>query len=56
MADAYFGFYLMAMGSGEARSPQTLEAMLGDAGFTAVSRRATRRPLFAGLVTARKPE
>lgn len=55
MADAYFGFYLMAMGSGEARSPEALEAMLHDAGFSDVRRRATRRPLFAGLVTARKP-
>ena len=54
MADAYFGFYLMAMGSGEARSPQALAAMLRDAGFSDVSHRATRRPLFSGLVTARK--
>ena len=52
MADAYFGFYLLAMGQGRARSPDTLMTMLVEAGFQAPRRVATRRPLFAGLVTA----
>lgn len=52
MADAYFGFYLLAMGSGRARSPDMLMAMLSEAGFVGVRRIATRRPLFAGIVTA----
>ncbi|WP_296577126.1 methyltransferase [Phreatobacter sp.] len=56
MADAYFGLYLMAMGSGQARSPQTLEAMLRDSGFDDIRHHRTRRPLFTGLMTARRPK
>lgn len=56
MADAYFGFYLMAMGSGQARSPQDIETMLRDSGFDHVQQHRTRRPLFTGLMTARKPQ
>lgn len=33
VADAYFGFYLMAMGSGRARSPEQLGELLRQAGF-----------------------
>lgn len=54
MADAYFGFYLMAMGSGQARSPDCLRAFLSEAGFAQIRQHATRRPLFAGLITAQK--
>jgi demethylspheroidene O-methyltransferase len=56
MADAYFGFYLMAMGSGQARTPESLRALLSAAGFVRVRQCATRRPLFAGLITAQKAE
>lgn len=52
MADAYFGFYLLAMGQGRARSPDRLMAMLSEAGFANPRRIPTRRPLFAGIVTA----
>ena len=34
VGDAYFGFYLLAMGSGKPRSPKQLQAMLATAGFT----------------------
>jgi demethylspheroidene O-methyltransferase len=53
MADGYFGFYLMAMGSGRARSVAELRALLHEAGFGAVERRRTRNPLLATIVTAR---
>ena len=36
MGDAYFGFYMLAMGRGQPRSATRLEEMLGDAGFNAM--------------------
>jgi demethylspheroidene O-methyltransferase len=53
MADGYFGIYLLAMGSGRARSLEELRALLHAAGFTDVRRRRTRNPLLATVVTAR---
>lgn len=55
MADAYFGFYLLAMGKGRARTPAELMAMLAQAGFTEARQISTPRPLLTGLITARKP-
>lgn len=55
VGDAYFGFYLLAMGSGRARSAQEIIKLLVDAGFEAVRVRDTRRPLQTGLVEARAP-
>ena len=52
MGEAYFGFYLMAMGSGRPRTPAELTAMLEQAGFVRVRQRRTRRPLLTGLITA----
>ena len=49
---AYFGFYLMAMGQGRARSPSTLEAMLRTAGFSQVRLHATAAPLLVRVMTA----
>ena len=54
MGDAYFGFYLLAMGSGRPRSPARLGAMLSAAGFTDITHKKTSRPLLASVVTARK--
>ncbi len=54
MADAYFGFYFLAMGTGRARSPEELTDMLGKAGFARILRIRTRRPLLASLVVAKK--
>jgi demethylspheroidene O-methyltransferase len=45
VGDAYFGFYLLAMGQGRARSPERLAAMLREAGFRAPRRRRTQVPL-----------
>ncbi len=50
---AYFGFYLMAMGQGRARSPGTLESMLRQAGFTAIRLHRTTAPLLVRVLTAR---
>lgn len=52
MADAYFGMYLLAMGSGRARTPEKLTAMLRSAGFARVERRATPQPLIAQILVA----
>jgi demethylspheroidene O-methyltransferase len=53
MGAAYFGLYLMAMGSGRSRTPQQLSEMLREAGFTDVRQRRTALPLQAGLLVAR---
>ena len=34
VGDAYFGFYLLAMGRGRARTPEQLKQMLTEAGFS----------------------
>jgi len=54
VGDAYFGFYLMAMGSGRPRTIAELSAMLAAAGFTDIRERPTRRPLLARLITAKR--
>lgn len=53
MSEAYFGFYLLAMGSGRARSPEELAALAHAAGFADVSLRRTRTPLQTRLLVAR---
>jgi demethylspheroidene O-methyltransferase len=50
---AYFGFYLWAMGSGRARTPAELAALLARAGFEPPRLRTTRRPLLVRLMEAR---
>jgi demethylspheroidene O-methyltransferase len=55
MGDAYFGFYLLAMGSGRARTPSQIAQMLASAGFIGARPVPTRIPLQTGLVVARKP-
>ena len=54
MGDAYFGFYLLAMGRGRARSPAELGILLRSAGFARIRQVPTRIPLQTGLVVARK--
>lgn len=53
MGDAYFGFYLLAMGSGRPRTPARLESMLRQAGFSRVKTLRTRRPLLTSVIAAR---
>jgi demethylspheroidene O-methyltransferase len=47
ITDAYFGFYLLAMGTGRCRTVAELTALLHEAGFTNVREMPTRRPLLA---------
>jgi demethylspheroidene O-methyltransferase len=54
VADAYFGFYLLAMGRGRARRPDELFALLQSAGFAGARVLKTRRPLLTSVVTARR--
>jgi demethylspheroidene O-methyltransferase len=53
MGAAYFGFYLLAMGSGRPRDVAALTALLEAAGFVAVRRRRTATPLLTGVLVAR---
>jgi demethylspheroidene O-methyltransferase len=55
MGDAYFGFYLLAMGSGHARRPAEIIAMLKQAGFQSAKPLKTRRPLLTSAISATKP-
>ncbi len=52
MGEAYFGFYLMAMGSGRPRTAKELEGMLRAAGFSTVRHVATHMPLQTSLIVA----
>lgn len=52
MGDAYFGFYLLAMGQGRPRSPEELSALLSRAGFGRVRLRRTRRPILLQVLCA----
>lgn len=53
VGDAYFGFYLLAMGQGRARTASELTAMLAEAGFKSTELVRTRMPLQTGLLVAR---
>ena len=53
IGDAYFGFYLLAMGRGRPRSAARLTAMLHEAGFASVRSVPTQMPLQAGVLVAR---
>ena len=54
MGDAYFGFYLRAMGSGRPRTARQVGELLRVAGFTSVQEIRTARPMLVGVVTARR--
>jgi demethylspheroidene O-methyltransferase len=54
IADAYFGFYLLAMGSGRARTPDEIAALLETAGFRIVTPISTRNPLMVRAIVARE--
>ena len=55
VGDAYFGFYLLAMGSGRPRTAADLAGMLARAGFSAVREVPTRRPMLTRLLVAERP-
>ena len=52
IGEAYFAFYLLALGSGQARTPDRLAAMLTEAGFTRVKPLRTANPLIASVLVA----
>jgi demethylspheroidene O-methyltransferase len=52
ISDAYFGFYLLAMGSGRTRTPEEISHMLGASGFSAIRVLRTRQPLLIRVITA----
>ncbi len=52
IGEAYFGFYLLAMGSGRPRTPAELEGFLGRTGFSRIRLLPTRRPMLTRLMTA----
>ncbi len=54
MGDAYFGCYLLAMGSGRPRSPSEITAMLREAGFSSSRLLSTAMPLtMRGIIAVR---
>ncbi len=53
MGDAYFGFYLMAMGRGKPRSSERLESMLRKAGFDDVRLLHNPLPMQTRILTAK---
>jgi demethylspheroidene O-methyltransferase len=53
MGDAYFGFYLLAMGRGRPRTVAELALLLRTAGFGQIRSVPTARPLLARLIVAR---
>lgn len=52
--DAYFGFYLLAMGSGRPRSADEIVAMLRAAGFAGTRRLRTAMPITTSAIVALK--
>ncbi|MCJ2089228.1 acetylserotonin O-methyltransferase [Methylobacterium sp. E-005] len=54
VGDAYFGLYLLAMGSGRPRRGDELCSTLREAGFASAYERGTRRPLLARVLIAQK--
>jgi demethylspheroidene O-methyltransferase len=54
VGDAYFGFYLLAMGRGRPRTPEQLQRLLRSAGFASTQLVDMRQPLQAQLIVARK--
>lgn len=53
MGDAYFGFYLLAMGRGQPRTPEQLTHLLRAAGFEQIRMLATRMPLQTRILLAK---
>ena len=55
VGDAYFGFYLLAMGRGRARSAAEIATLARAAGFVDCRQLRTRRPMLASVLTATRP-
>lgn len=53
--DAYFHFYLLAMGEGRLRTAAQLHVLMAEAGFVGLSQIPNPMPLHASLLTGQKP-
>ncbi len=53
-ADAYYHFYLMAMGAGRLRTPQEIAALMHEAGFAAIEQVPNPMPIHGRLVVGRR--
>lgn len=53
VCDAYFGFYLLAMGSGRARPASEIARMMADAGFVEIRERETCQPLLTRVLVGK---
>ncbi|MCX7304258.1 MAG: methyltransferase [Hyphomicrobiales bacterium] len=53
--DAYFGFYLLAMGQGRPRTTVEIKRMLDSVGFSRVREVRTSTPLIARIIAAQRP-
>jgi demethylspheroidene O-methyltransferase len=54
--DAYFHFYLLAMGSGRLRTAKELGELMQAAGFTGVERVSNPMPLHTEILIGKKPK
>jgi demethylspheroidene O-methyltransferase len=54
VGSAYFGFYLLAMGTGRARTVQEIGTLLATAGFGAPQMLRTRQPMLVSALAATK--
>ncbi len=54
IGDAYFGFYLLAMGSGRPRTPAEIAQLLKQVGFKKVRKLPTRRPILTQVILAQR--
>ncbi len=55
-ADAYFHFYLLAMGAGRLRTPQELGRLMAEAGFTCIELVPGAMPLHARILVGRRSQ
>lgn len=55
VGDAYFAFYLLALGSGRARTPAELAGLMTAAGFVSIHPVRTALPLVTGLLVGKTP-
>ena len=53
IGDAYFAFYLLAMGSGRPRTFERLRDMLRETGFADIALRPSAMPMLTSVITAR---
>ena len=55
-ADAYFHFYLLAMGAGRLRTPQELARLMVEAGFVCIELVPGAMPLHARILVGRRAQ